>query len=73
MLLALNALRWSHAAGGRQSLTVSRTDQEGATVLLDARTENPVGELVYANGENCPPPPCLIADLALDGTVLAPV
>jgi dihydropteroate synthase len=55
------------------SLTVSRTDQEGATVLLDARTENPVGELVYAKGENCPPQPCLIADLALDGTVLAPV
>jgi hypothetical protein len=55
------------------SLTVSRVDQEGATTLLDARTENPVGELVYANGENCPPPPCLIADLALDGTALAPV
>jgi hypothetical protein len=54
------------------SLTVSRVDQEGATTLLDARTENRVGELVYANGENCPPPPCLIAALALDGTVLAP-
>jgi hypothetical protein len=57
----------------KASFTVSRIDQAGATVLLDARTENPVGELVYANGENCPPPPCLIADLALDGTVLAPV
>lgn len=55
------------------SVTVSRVDQEGPTMLLDARTERPVGELVYANGENCPPPPCLIADLALDGTVLAPV
>ena len=55
------------------SLTVSRVDQEGAIVLLEARTENPVGQLVYPNGENCPPPPCLIADLALDGTVLAPV
>ena len=55
------------------SLTVSRIDQESATILLDARTEGPVGELVYANGESCPPPPCLIADLALDGAVLAPV
>jgi hypothetical protein len=55
------------------SLTVRRVDQEGATMLLGARTEGPVGELVYANGKNCPPPPCLIADLALDGTVLAPV
>jgi hypothetical protein len=55
------------------SVTVSRVDQDGATMLLGARTERPVGELVYANAENCPPPPCLIADLALDGTVLAPV
>jgi hypothetical protein len=54
------------------SLTVSRIDQEGATVLLEAGTEDPVGELVYANGENCPPPPCLQADLLLDGSVLAP-
>ena len=57
----------------KASLTVSRIDQEGATVLLEARTENPVGELVYANGENCPPPPCLIADLQVDGNILAPV
>jgi hypothetical protein len=52
---------------------VSRIDQEGATVLLEARTENPVGELVYPNGENCPPPPCLIADLRVNGNILAPV
>jgi hypothetical protein len=56
----------------KASLTVSRIDQEGTIVLLEARTENPVGELVYANGENCPPPPCLMADLVLDGSVLAP-
>jgi hypothetical protein len=54
------------------SLTVSRVDQDGATELLEARTENPVGELVYANGEDCPPPPCLLVDLVLDGAVLAP-
>lgn len=51
---------------------VSRVDQDGAIVLLEARTENPVGELVYANGRDCPPPPCLIADLLLDDAVLAP-
>ena len=55
------------------SLTVSRVDQDGAIVLLEARTENPVGELVYANGEDCPPPPCLYTDLVLDGNVLTPV
>jgi hypothetical protein len=55
------------------SLAVSRVDQGGPTMLLEARTEGPVGELVYANGENCPPPPCLIADLTVDGTVLEPV
>jgi hypothetical protein len=56
----------------RVSLTVSRVDQDGTIVLLEARTENPVGELVYANGEDCPPPPCLLADLVLEGAILTP-